>query len=266
VDLLEELENRSIYIFREAFARLPRLGLLWSAGKDSTVLLWLARKAFFGRLPFPVIHVDTSYKFPEIYEFRDRLAREWGFQLVVARNDEALARGMDHRQGVEVCCQALKTEALARAIEGLGLAAVALAIRRDEHGIRAKERVFSPRSAEFTWNYQDQPAELWDFYRPHQGRREHTRVHPMLDWTERDVWRYVEREKIPVNPLYLARQGRRYRSIGCRTCCAPIPSAAGSVAQILAELQSDRSPERAGRAQDKEDLYTMQKLRSLGYM
>jgi sulfate adenylyltransferase subunit 2 len=141
-----------------------------------------------------------------------------------------------------------------------------LGIRRDEHGIRAKERYFSPRDDEFRWDYKNQPAELWDQFKAQSEDRTHVRVHPLLHWTEYDVWRYIEREGIPICPLYFAREGKRYRSIGCRTCCSPIDSQADTVAKIVEELRTTQQAERAGRAQDKEDAYTMQRLRALGYM
>ncbi|MCM8791093.1 MAG: sulfate adenylyltransferase subunit CysD [Candidatus Omnitrophica bacterium] len=264
---LSELENRTIYILREAYHRFKNIALLWSIGKDSTTLLWIARKAFFGRLPFPVMHIDTSYKFKEIYAFRDRYAVEWGLDLVIARNDKAIAEGMGPKKEKLECCNALKTEALKMKINELGLKALLLAIRRDEHGIRAKERYFSPRASDFTWNYRHQPAELWDLYKSRLGaEEEHFRVHPMLHWTELDIWRYIEKEKVPVVSLYFARGGKRYRSIGCETCCMPVASGANTIQKIIKELETTKVAERSGRAQDKESAYTMQKLRSLGYM
>jgi sulfate adenylyltransferase subunit 2 len=265
-DYLDELEGKSIYIVREGFSRFRDVALLWSIGKDSTALLWIARKAFFGKLPFPVVHIDTSYKFPEIYAFRDRYAKEWGLKLLVARNDAALAAGMNNRRGVLNCCGALKTDGLKLALRDFGLKALFLAIRRDEHGVRAKERYFSRRDEHFNWNYKDQATELWDIFGSKMEAREHFRIHPMLHWTELDIWRYIEREKIPMVPLYFARGGKRYRSIGCAPCCTPVDSNAASVRAIIRELERTKVSERAGRAQDKEDAFTMQKLRSLGYM
>jgi sulfate adenylyltransferase subunit 2 len=164
------------------------------------------------------------------------------------------------------CCTALKTEALKLALGRHDFKALLLAIRRDEHGIRAKERVFSPRDMEFKWNYKDQPAELWDLYKGEIEEEQHFRIHPMLHWREVDIWRYVERENVPVVDLYFAKDGKRYRSIGCETCCAPVDSQADTVEKIVKELETTKVSERSGRAQDKEDTYTMQKLRSLGYM
>jgi len=275
MDRLDELESRSIYVIREAQANFHKLALLWSIGKDSTTLLWLARKAFFGQLPFPVLHIDTGYKFPEIYEFRDRYAQEFDLRLLVSRNEAALAEGMGPEAatvtsaaGTEklACCTALKTQALKMAIAEHGFEALLLGIRRDEHGIRAKERYFSPRDDQFKWDYKNQPPELWDQYKSSSEDRTHLRVHPLLHWTEYDIWCYIERENIPVCSLYFARDGKRYRSIGCAPCCAPIDSEADTIQAIVEELRTTTTAERAGRAQDKENAYTMQKLRALGYM
>jgi len=266
MDYLSRLESESIYVIREAYNRYSRLAMLWSMGKDSTALLWLVRKAFLGRVPFPVIHIDTSYKFQEIYTFRDRLSKEFGLDLRIARNDEALAGGMGPTKIDKFsCCNALKTTALKQAIARMGFEALLLGTRRDEHGVRAKERYFSPRKQDFTWSVGDQPPELWDLYATVDDAA-HDRIHPLLHMTELDIWRYTRREGIPVNPLYLAKDGKRFRSIGCSPCCHPIESNAATVDDIIAELEASTEPERAGRAQDKENAYTMQKLRSLGYM
>lgn len=266
MDLLSRMESESIYVIREAYSRYSKVAMLWSMGKDSTSLLWLVRKAFLGKVPIPVIHIDTSYKFPEIYAFRDRLAKEWDLDLRIARNEPALADGMGPKKIDKfACCNALKTVALKQAIAGMGFEALLLGIRRDEHGVRAKERYFSPRAQDFSWNVGAQPPELWDLYAT-VDEAAHDRIHPLLHMTELDIWRYVRREGIPVNPLYLAKDGKRFRSIGCAPCCAPIPSTATTVDEIIAELEASREPERAGRAQDKENAFTMQKLRSLGYM
>ena len=266
MDPLRALENRSIYIIREAYRRFPEMAMLWSIGKDSTTLLWLVRKAFFGRVPFPVIHIDTSYKFSEIYQFRAAYAKKWQLDLLVVRNEEALATGMCPESGTLACCSALKTDALRQAVQRFGFRALLLGIRRDEHGIRAKERYFSPRDNQFRWDYRAQPIELWDLYMSQPNPDEHVRVHPLLHWREIDVWSYVKGENIPVVGLYFARNGQRYRSIGCRTCCRPVPSHASDLDAIIVELRSAPGAERSGRAQDKESTYAMQKLRSLGYM
>jgi len=266
IDYLFNLENKTIYILREAYSLYRNIALLWSVGKDSTALLWIARKAFFGKIPFPVVHLDTGYKFKEIYDFRDRYSALWRLDLHISRNDAALSAGMSKKAGVMECCGALKTGALKMAIEEHGFQALLLAIRRDEHGIRAKERYFSPRDENFYWDYTNQPAELWDYYATRKAADHHLRVHPMLHWTEVDIWRYIKKEHIPTVALYFAKNGRRYRSIGCEPCCSPVDSNAKNVRKILKELEKTSTGERSGRAQDKEDTYTMQKLRSLGYM
>jgi sulfate adenylyltransferase subunit 2 len=263
---LAELERKSISIIREAKAQFNNLAVLWSTGKDSTAMIWLCRKAFFGKVPFPVIHIDTSYQFPEIYEFRDRIAEEWRLDLIVAKNRDALEAEVSPEKGRLECCTQLKTEALKKIIDEYGFDALILAIRRDEHGIRAKERIFSPRDGEFRWKYTDQPAEMWDLYVKPSKDFSHMRVHPILHWTELDVWEYVKQEKLPVNPLYFSKDGKRYRSLGCMPCTVPIPSEARTIDEIVEELKTTKIPERAGRAQDKERAYMMQKLRSLGYM
>jgi sulfate adenylyltransferase subunit 2 len=265
MDKLDELESQSIYIIREAYYHYKKLAVLWSIGKDSTTLVTLVRKAFFGQVPFPALHIDTSYKFPEMYRFRDEYSKKWGMDLVVAQNKEALAAGMKCDKKLE-CCNALKTEALKQAIAEHGFEALLLGIRRDEHGIRAKERYFSPRDEKFQWNYQDQPPELWDQYKSQAEEKTHIRVHPLLGWTEVDIWKYLKRENVPITDLYFAKDHKRYRSIGCTTCCNPIDSDASTIDEIIEELETTNTSERAGRAQDKENVYTMQKLRALGYM
>jgi len=267
MDYLDELESKSIYVIREAYRRFERIAMLWSVGKDSTTMLWLCRKAFFGHVPFPVVHIDTGYKFPEMYRFRDELAARWGLSVIVATNRAARAAGVGPHQGSKLaCCTALKTEALRQVIREHDLQAVLLGIRRDEHGIRAKERYFSPRDEGFHWDYRHQPAELWGHYKSLSDDGQHLRIHPLLHMSELDVWRYVHREGLPVTELYFARDGRRYRSIGCAPCCSPVESEAGTVEEIIEEIAASRTSERSGRAQDKEHAYTMQKLRALGYM
>src|SRR3989338_9987293 len=172
--------------------------MLWSIGKDSTALLYMIRKAFFGRVPFPVINIDTPTNFGEAWEFRDNLARRWGLELIVRSQGEKVLDKKNAVKGVDVCCGAPKTEALKNTMKEFGFDALLLGIRRDEHGIRAKERVFSPRNQSFQWDYKNQPAELWGQYSTRQTGETHLRVHPLLHWTEKDIWKYIEREKIPV--------------------------------------------------------------------
>jgi len=212
---LQELEKKSVTIIREAKAQFKNLAVMWSTGKDSTTTLWLCKKAFFGKIPFPVIHIDTGYKFPEIYEFRDKIAKEWNFDLIIAKNGNAIENGMSPNKGRFECCTLLKTQALKDLIAKEEFDALLLAIRRDEHGIRGQ---------------------------------------------------YVKQEKLPINPLYFAKNGMRYRSLGCKPCTVPVPSNAKTIEEIVEELRTSKTPERAGRSQDKEKAYMMQKLRSLGYM
>jgi sulfate adenylyltransferase subunit 2 len=174
---------------------------------------------------------------------------------------------MGPQKGLKMeCCTELKTNALKQVIKKYGFKAIFLGIRRDEHGIRAKERYFSPRNDQFQWDYENQPAEIWDQYKTFLCEEEHFRVHPILHFTELDIWKYVKRESLPIVPLYFARDGKRYRSIGCVPCCSPVESSAVSVDGIIEEIRTTKHSERAGRAQDKENIYTMQKLRALGYM
>ena len=266
MDQLSALEDQSIYIFREAFNRLDRLAMLWSIGKDSNVMLWLARKAFFGYVPFPVVHVDTHYKIPEMIEFRDRMARDWKLDMVVGENRAALDAGMGPERGRITCCTALKTEGLKAVIADNGYTAVFAGIRRDEDGTRAKERVFSPRGENAEWDFRDQPPEFWDQFKTTFPPGTSLRVHPILHWTELDVWRYIKRENIPVVDLYFSRNGRRYRSLGCAPCTAATESNAASVDEIIAELERSNTSERAGRAQDKVSEDAFERLRAGGYM
>ena len=266
MDHLSILENQSIFIIREAYYQFRKVAMLWSIGKDSTSLLWLIRKAFFGKVPFPIMHIDTTYKFKEIYEFRDRMSKEWHLNLIVAKNEEAINKGIGPQKEKLTCCTELKTNALKKAINKYGFRALYLGIRRDEHGIRAKERIFSPRDEDFEWNYKEQPPELWDQYKTKAKDEEHLRIHPLLGWTELDIWEYIKRENIPIVSLYFAKAGKRYRSIGCECCCNPVDSDADSIDKIVEELKTTKVSERSGRAQDKESAYMMQKLRSLGYM
>jgi sulfate adenylyltransferase subunit 2 len=270
MDPLSRLENQSIYILREAFYKFEHLAMLWSIGKDSSVLLWLARKAFLGHVPFPLVHVDTSYKIPSMIEYRDRLVREWKLDLVVGKNQTVLDDGRTFPNGratrVE-CCGSLKKDALKAVLEHHGFTGVIVGVRRDEEPTRAKERYFSPRDKNMEWNVEDQPPELWDQFKTDFEQGTHIRIHPLLHWTELNIWEYVERENVPVIPLYFANEkGLRYRSIGCAPCTSPIQSEARTVREIIEELRRTRTPERAGRAQDKESEDAFEKLRRDGYM
>lgn len=263
---LDELESQSIYIMREAYRHIDNLAMLWSIGKDSGVLVWLARKAFLGQVPFPAVHIDTSFKMPEMIAFRERMVKEWRLDLVVGQNKTALAAGMNHTQGRVTCCAALKTEGLRATLAHHGYTGVIAGIRRDEEATRAKERVFSPRDADAKWNHGNQPPEFWDQFNTDFPAGTSLRVHPLLDWTELDIWRYIRREAIPVVDLYFAKNGRRYRSLGCAPCTLPVPSTASNVDEIVAELATTAVSERSGRAQDKESEDAFERLRADGYM
>jgi len=270
MDHLSKLENQSIYILREAFNKFEHLAMLWSIGKDSTVMLWLARKAFFGHIPFPLVHVDTTFKLASMIEYRDRLAKEWKFDLVTGRNEEALKQGRTYPNGQSSrvgCCGALKKDALQQLLAKHHFTGVIVGVRRDEEPTRAKERYFSPRDKNMEWHAEDQPPELWDQFKTDFAPGTHIRIHPLLHWTELNVWEYIEREDIPVIPLYFANNaGERYRSLGCAPCTAPIKSQAKSVRAIIEELRHTNTSERAGRAQDKESEDAFEKLRRDGYM
>ena len=266
MDNLDALESQSIYILREAYNKIEKLAMLWSIGKDSNVMVWLARKAFFGHVPFPLVHIDTTFKIPEMITFRDKVAREWGLDLVVGKNEAALAAGMNHTKGRIVCCTALKTDGLKQIIDAKGYTGIIAGIRRDEEGTRAKERVFSPRGTEAQWDYRDQPPEFWDQYKTDFPPGTHVRIHPLLHWTELDVWRYIRRENIPVVSLYFSKEGRRYRSLGCAPCTGSIESEAATLDAVIAELENTRVSERSGRAQDKESEDAFERLRVGGYM
>ncbi|HEU5219761.1 MAG TPA: sulfate adenylyltransferase subunit CysD [Gemmatimonadales bacterium] len=293
MDHLDRLEAQSVYILRETYAAFRSPCMLWSIGKDSTVMLWLARKAFYGHVPFPLVHVDTSYKIPEMIRYRDRLTAEWRLNMIVGQNREALAEQRTFPAGAVnriTCCSLLKTEALKRTLSGEWprqrfnhatgryepdpnpepFTGVIVGVRADEEGSRSKERYFSPRDARSQWNVGDQPPEFWNQFNTEFAPGTHVRIHPLLDWTELNVWEYIEREKIPTVSLYYDQgNGTRYRSLGCAPCTAPIPSDAKNVADIIVELRSGRYAniaERSGRAQDKDDAGGLETLRRDGYM
>jgi sulfate adenylyltransferase subunit 2 len=290
---LDELEHRSVHILREAFASFKNLCMLWSIGKDSTVLLWLARKAFFGHVPFPLVHIDTSYKIPEMIAYRDRFAAEWNLNMVYGENREALDAKQTFPAGnVDriTCCSLLKTTALKQTLSGEGVryrfnhlkqayeqdtnrepyTGVIVGARADEEGSRSKERYFSPRDRTNTWDIGEQPPEFWNQYKTDFAPGTHVRIHPLLDWTELNIWEYIERESIPTVDLYYDQgTGKRYRSLGCGPCTHAVDSSAKNVAEIIVELRTGKFAniaERSGRAQDKEDGGGLESLRRDGYM
>jgi sulfate adenylyltransferase subunit 2 len=238
--------------------------MLWSMGKDSTALLWIVRKAFFGEIPFPLVQLDTGLELDEVYAFRDRLARDWKLDLRVEAcppEDE-----MDPTLPPATRAAARKTEGLKNYLRRERPQGVIVGIRRDEQATRAKERIFSPRTVGGTWDVRTQPPELWGYYATDVPHDAHVRVHPLLHWTEVDIWRYTQREAIPYVDLYLARDGMRYRSLGEKNITVPIRSDADSIDAIIEELVSTREPERAGRVMDHESEDSFERLRSAGYM
>lgn len=290
---LEELENMSIYILRESYSEFKDLCMLWSIGKDSTVLLWLARKAFLGHIPFPLVHIDTHYKIPEMIKYRDELAKKLKLDMIYGENKEALDSKQTFPDGnvsrLE-CCKNLKTDALKNTLEGIKqryrfnhesgiyeidksntiFTGVIVGVRSDEEGSRSKERYFSPRDKNNDWNIDNQPPEFWNQYKTDFAPNTHVRIHPLLDWTEIDIWEYIKKENIPTVSLYYNQgDSKRYRSLGCYPCTNPIDSEAKNVDEIIEELKTGKLSniaERSGRAQDIEDSGGLETLRREGYM
>ncbi len=293
MDHLSKLEAHGVHILREAYREFKNLCMLWSIGKDSTVLLWLARKAFFSHVPFPLVHIDTHFKIPEMIEYRDKLALKWCLNMIYGENTSALQDKETFPDGKVsrlVCCKNLKSEALKHTLSGEwkrykmdhdagkyiidenkeAYTGVIVGVRADEEGSRSKERYFSPRDKQNDWDVGDQPPELFNQYKTDFAPGTHVRIHPLLDWTELNIWEYIEREKIPVVSLYFNNgNGKRYRSLGCYPCTTPVDSTANSVEEIIEELKTGKFSniaERSGRAQDKDDGGTLEELRRDGYM
>lgn len=293
MDKLESLESQSVFILREAYREFKSLVMLWSIGKDSTVLLWLTRKAFFGHVPFPLVHIDTSYKIPEMIKYRDELALQWKLNMIVGQNKQALAEKRTFPSGAIdriSCCKALKTDALKNTLSGAWpryrlnhqtkqyeidsnkepFTGVIVGARADEEGSRSKERYFSPRDRNSDWDIGDQPPELWNQFKTDFAPGTHLRIHPLLDWTELNIWEYIQREQIPITSLYFDQgNGKRYRSLGCYPCTTAVESTAKNVGEIVEELRTGKFvniAERSGRAQDKEDGGGLETLRKEGYM
>src|ERR1700722_11049281 len=263
-DHLDALEAQRIFIFREGFARLKRLALLWSLGKDSNVMIWLARKAFFGRVPFPAMPADTGKTFPAMYAFRDRYAVEWGLDLLVEPCPPLDA--VDPTLPPAARSAARKPEGLKMALAKYGFDGRSAGIRRDEEPTRAKERVFSPRGIEGGWDVRDQPPEFWDQFNASPPPGAHLRIQPILHWTETDIWTYTRREGIPIIPLYLAHNGKRYRSLGDSDITSPVASQASTIDEIITELDGPKVPGRPGRALDHESEDAFERLRVSGYL
>ncbi len=292
---LDILQAESIHIFREVAAEFDNPVMLYSVGKDSSVMLQLARKAFApGRIPFPLLHVDTGYKFAQMYEFRDRVCSELGVELVVHRNEAAIVEGTNPTDlGTERCCGLLKTWALLQAIAAGPYDAAFGGARRDEERSRAKERVYSFRNEHGHWDPKNQRPELWNLYNAHHKKGESIRVFPLSNWTELDVWTYIAREDIPVVPMYFAKQRDmivrdrqlipvdahtrlrigeksekvmcRFRTLGCSPCTGAVRSDATTVAQIIDELSVARHSERITRVIDHDRDGSMELKKREGY-
>jgi sulfate adenylyltransferase subunit 2 len=292
--VLDDLEAEAIHIFRETAAQAERPVLMYSIGKDSSVLLHLARKAFHpGRIPFPLLHIDTTWKFREMIAFRDRVAAELGLDLIVHTNQDAVARGInpfDHADYTDV----MKTAALREALSLHAFDAAIGGARRDEERSRAKERVFSFRDAHHRWEPRAQRPELWRLYNGRVRRGESMRVFPLSNWTELDIWEYVLREDIEVVPLYTAaprpvveRDGMllmvddermrlhegetpqhrwvRFRTLGCYPLSGAVESRATTLEEVVAEMRLERRSERAGRLIDHDVSGSMERKKLEGY-
>jgi sulfate adenylyltransferase subunit 2 len=292
---LEQLEAESIFIIREVVAEFENPVMLYSVGKDSSVMVHLALKAFHpGKLPFPLLHVDTSMKFPEMYEFRDQFCREIGAELIVHSNQSALDSGANpYALGTQRCCGLLKTQALLDALKGGQYDAAFGGARREEEKSRAKERVLSFRDAFGQWDPKNQRPELWDLYNTRVNQGETIRAFPLSNWTELDIWHYVHQEKIPVVPLYFAqerdvieRAGQlipiyektmvrdedhvkrvrcRFRTLGCYPCTGAVQSEATTVEEIIEEMMVARQSERITRIIDHDAEGSMELKKREGY-
>ena len=292
---LDRLEAESIHILRETVAEATRPVMLYSIGKDSSVMLHLARKAFFpGLLPFPLLHVDTTWKFREMYAFRERVAAEPGIELIVHKNAEAEEQGINPFDHGPLHTDMWKTEGLKQALDAHGFDAAFGGARRDEEKSRAKERIFSFRDRNHRWDPKRQRPELWSLYNVRKAKGESIRVFPLSNWTELDVWQYVLREKIDIVPLYFAaerptveRDGLilmvdderfplngetavmrkvRFRTLGCYPLSGAIESDAESVEEIIGEMLVSTSSEREGRAIDRDaGSASMEKKKQEGY-
>src|SRR3979490_2051027 len=292
---LQALEAESIYILREAAAEFARPVMLYSIGKDSSVMLRLAQKAFYpGRIPFPLLHVDTSYKFPEMIEFRDSYPRQIGAELIVHKNQEALDSGANpYLLGTQKCCGLLKTKSLLDALAEGGFDAAFGGARRDEEKSRAKERIYSFRDSLGQWDPKNQRPELWNIFNSRIDKGENIRVFPLSNWTELDIWNYIDAEAIPIVPLYFAREREvvirndsivvihspkqllpdektkilkcRMRSLGCVPCTGAIRSEADTLPKIIEEMIQFRRSERENRGIDHDQEGSMELKKREGY-
>ena len=292
---LERLEAESIEIMREVAAEAEKPVMLYSVGKDSAVMLHLARKAFHPSVPpFPLLHVDTTWKFRDMYALRDRVARESGMELIVYRNPEAEAQGINPFDHGSLHTDMWKTEGLKQALDKYGFDAAFGGARRDEEKSRAKERVFSFRTAQHRWDPKNQRPELWSLYNARKAKGESIRVFPLSNWTELDIWQYIYAQDIPIVPLYLAaprptverdglilmvdddrfplRPGEtpqerwvRFRTLGCYPLTGAVESRAATLPEVIQEMLVARTSERQGRAIDHDQAASMEKKKQEGY-
>jgi sulfate adenylyltransferase subunit 2 len=293
---LQRLEAESIYILREVVAECDKPVMLYSIGKDSAVMLHLAKKAFHpAKPPFPLLHVDTTWKFRAMYEFRDRMARELGMDLIVHVNPDGLAQGINpFTHGSQVHTDVMKTQGLKQALDKFGFDVAFGGARRDEEKSRAKERIFSFRSAQHRWDPKNQRPELWSLYNTRKQKSESIRVFPISNWTELDVWQYIHLENIPIVPLYFSarrpvveRDGTlimvddermplhpgekpemrsvRFRTLGCYPLTGAVESEATTLPEIIQEMLLTKSSERQGRVIDHDAAASMEKKKQEGY-
>ena len=289
VSALSDLEAESIHIIREVFAEFEKPVMLYSIGKDSSVMVRLAQKAFHpGRIPFPLLHVDTGLKFPEMIEFRDRFCKEIGADLRIYRNEAAIAAGTHPaRHGTIRCCELLKTQALLAALRQGGYDAAFGGARREEERSRAKERIWSFRDEYGQWDPKNQRPEIWRLYNPRHNPGESIRVFPLSNWTELDIWQYIQQEEIPVVPMYFAKERPmverngmlipaepgddskpvmcRFRTLGCSPCTGAVRSSAATVDEIVEEMKLFRLSERSTRVIDHDQDASMEQKKREGY-
>ena len=292
---LQRLEAESLHIFREVVAEADRPVMLYSVGKDSAVMLHLARMAFYpAPPPFPLLHVDTTWKFKEMYALRDRMAKESGMQLLVHQNPEAKARGINPFDHGPLHTDMWKTEGLKQALDKYGFDVAFGGARRDEEKSRAKERIFSFRSANHRWDPKRQRPELWRLYNARKAKGESIRVFPISNWTELDVWQYIHLENIPIVPLYFSAQrptvvrdgltlmvdderfplkpgeqpvmkSIRFRTLGCYPLTGAVESKAATLPEVIKEMLLTTTSERQGRAIDHDQAASMEKKKQEGY-
>jgi len=283
---LKKLETESIYIIREVYCSFRNPVLLYSVGKDSGITAKLAIKAFYPEpVPFPLMHVDTSYKFPEMYEFREKFCKENNLRLIIYRNEKWIEKKCHPiREGTDICCSHLKTEALLDALKKYDFDAAIGGARREEEKSRAKERIFSVRDRYGQWEPKAQKPELWDLYNTFLKPDESMRIFPLSNWTELDIWRYIKEENIPVVPLYFAKKRKvinengililsergkekmcRFRTLGCAPCTGAIESEADTVDKVIEEVKKVNRSERENRLIDLNSDSAMEDKKKRGY-